>query len=164
MDTLCLLGGSDGKKIFLQCRTPGFDPWVGKMPWRRKLLTTPVFLPGEFHGQRNIVSYSPWITKSWTWLCNQHTLLWHICLYLSQRTFSSLFPIVPQFPILLLTAATAAKSLHLCPTLCDPRDSSPPGSPVSGILQARILEWVAIAFSMKWKWKVKVKSLSHVRL
>ena len=44
------------------------------------------------------------------------------------------------------TAATA-KSLQLCPTLCDPRDGSPPGSPVSGILQARTLEWVAIPFS-----------------
>ena len=41
----------------------------------------------------------------------------------------------------------AAKSLQLCPTVCDPRDSSPPGSPVSGILQARTLEWAAISFS-----------------
>ena len=45
------------------------------------------------------------------------------------------------------TAATAAKSLQSCPTLCDPIDGSPPGSTVSGILQARILEWVAISFS-----------------
>ena len=44
-------------------------------------------------------------------------------------------------------AAAAAKSLQSCPTLCDPIDGSPPGSPVPGILQARILEWVAIAFS-----------------
>ena len=43
--------------------------------------------------------------------------------------------------------ATAAKSLHSCPTLCDPIDGSPPGSPVPGILQARTLEWVAISFS-----------------
>ena len=61
-------------------------------------------------------------------------------------------------------AAAAAKSLQLCLTLCDPRDGSPPGSPVPGILQARTLEWVAISFSGAWKWKVKVKSLSHVRL
>ena len=46
-----------------------------------------------------------------------------------------------------LAATTAAKSLQLCPTLCDPIDGSPPGSPVSGILQARTLEWVAISFS-----------------
>ena len=44
-------------------------------------------------------------------------------------------------------AAAAAKSLQLCPTLCDPKDSSPPGSPVPGILQARTLEWVASSFS-----------------
>ena len=61
-------------------------------------------------------------------------------------------------------AAAAAKSLQSCPTLCDPIDGSPPGSPVPGILQARILEWVAISFSSAWKWKVKVKSLSHVWL
>ena len=60
--------------------------------------------------------------------------------------------------------AAAAKSLQSCPTLCDPIDGSPPGSPVPGILQARTLEWVAISFSNAWKWKVKVKSLSHVRL
>ena len=58
----------------------------------------------------------------------------------------------------------AAKSLQSCPTLCDPIDGSPLGSPVSGILQARILEWVAISFSNTWKWKVKVKSLSRVWL
>jgi len=61
-------------------------------------------------------------------------------------------------------AAAAAKSLQSCPTLCDPIDRSPPGSPVPGILQARTLEWVAISFSNAWKWKVKVKSLSRVRL
>ena len=61
-------------------------------------------------------------------------------------------------------AAAAAKSLQLCPTLCNPIDGSPPGSPVPGILQARTLEWVAMSFSNAWKWKVKVKSLSRVRL
>ena len=60
--------------------------------------------------------------------------------------------------------ATTAKSLQSCLTLCDPTDSSPPGSPVPGILQARTLEWVAISFSNAWKWKLKVKSLSRVRL
>ena len=55
-------------------------------------------------------------------------------------------------------AAAAAKSLQSCPTLCDPIDVSPPGSPVPGILQARTLEWVAISFSNAWKWKVKSES------
>ena len=61
-------------------------------------------------------------------------------------------------------AAAAAKSLQSCLTLCDPIDGSPQGSPVPGILQARILEWVAISFSNAWKWKVNVKLLSRVRL
>ena len=61
-----------------------------------------------------------------------------------------------------LAAAAAAKSLQSCPTLCNPIDGSPPGSPVPGILQARTLEWVAISFSNAWKWKVKVKSESEV--
>ena len=58
-------------------------------------------------------------------------------------------------PSTVTAAAAAAKSLRLCPTLCNPIDGSPPGSPVPGILQARILEWVAISFS-------KVKSESEV--
>ena len=61
-------------------------------------------------------------------------------------------------------AAAAAKSHQSRPTLCDPIDGSPSGSPVPGILQARTLEWVAISFSNAWQWKVKVKSLSRVRL
>ena len=60
-------------------------------------------------------------------------------------------------------AAAAAKSFQSCPTLCDPIDGSPPGSPIPGILQARTLEWAAISFNA-WKWKVKVKSLSRVWL
>ena len=62
------------------------------------------------------------------------------------------------------SVAAAAKSLQSCPTLCDPRDGSIPGSPIPGILQARTLEWVAISFSNAGKGKVKVKSLSRVRL
>ena len=61
-------------------------------------------------------------------------------------------------------AAAAAKSLQSCLTLCDSIDGSPPGSPVPGILQARVLEWAAISFSNAWKWKVKMKSLSHAWL
>ena len=51
-----------------------------------------------------------------------------------------------------------AKSLQSCPTLCNPIDGSPSGSPVPGILQARTLEWVAISFSNAWKWKAKSQS------
>ena len=61
-------------------------------------------------------------------------------------------------------AAAASKSLQSCPTLCDPIDGSPPGSPVPGILQARTLEWVACSFSNALKQKVKVNSFSHILL
>ena len=70
----------------------------------------------------------------------------YICLYTYALTYTSV--------------AAAAKSLQLCPTLCDPIDGSPLGTSVPGILQARTLEWIAISFSNAWKWKVKVKSLS----
>ena len=63
-----------------------------------------------------------------------------------------------------LAAAAAANSLQSCPTLCDPIDGSPPGSPIPRVLQARTLEWVAISFSNAWRWKVKVKTLSRVWL
>ena len=69
---------------------------------------------------------------------------------------------VPSFWVKLLLLLV--KSLQSYPTLCDPIDGSPPGSPVPGIFQARALEWVAISFFNAWKWKVKGKSLSRVQL
>ena len=56
-------GGASGKEPACQCRrwkTCGFNPWVGKIPWRRESQPTPVFLPGESHGQRTLAGYSPW--------------------------------------------------------------------------------------------------------
>ena len=50
-------------RICLQCRRPGFDPWVRRIPWRREWLPTPVFLPGESHGQRSLAGCSPWGPK-----------------------------------------------------------------------------------------------------
>ena len=80
-------------------------------------------------------------------------------------TFAFQSPIMKRtsFGGLVLEGLVAAKSLQSCLTLCDPIDGSP-GSAIPGILQARILEWVAISFSNAWKWKVKVKSLSRVWL
>ena len=99
----------------------------------------------------NLTSGSSFLNPAWTsgssWFTSYWSLAW--------RILSS---------TLLVCAAAAAKSLQSCPTLCNPIDGSPPGSPVPGILQARTLEWVAIAFSNAWKWKVKVKSLSRVQL
>ena len=56
-------GGSDGKSVCLQCGRPGFDPWVGKVPQRRKWQPTPVLLPWKSHGWRSLVGYSPWGPK-----------------------------------------------------------------------------------------------------
>ena len=86
-----------------------------------------------------------------------------VCFWDSSRVCLEIwiiFLILCQYIYLLCTfaAAAAAKSLQLCPTLCNPIDGSTPGSAVPGILQARTLEWVAISFSNAWKWKVKVKS------
>ena len=59
------MGGWLGqKRIHLQCRRHGFNPWVGKITWRRKWQRTPVFLQGKFQGQRSQVGYSPWVHKS----------------------------------------------------------------------------------------------------
>ena len=83
----------------------------------------------------------------------------------SQRRNCQFIVVEQDFLKYIPTSPAAAKSLqsrHTC--LCDPIDGSPPGSPIPGILQARILEWVAISFSNAWKWKVKVKLLSHVQL
>ena len=67
--------GSDGKRICLYFRRPGFDPWVRKIPWRREWLPSPVFLPGESHGQRNLGDYCPWDHKRviYTSATNTHT-------------------------------------------------------------------------------------------
>ena len=53
-------GGSDGKASSCNAGDLGFDPWVGKIPWRRKWQPIPVLLPGKFHGRRSLVGYSAW--------------------------------------------------------------------------------------------------------
>ena len=100
---------------------------------------------------------------------SSETILWKSFLCLWENEPSALCSVLFQYKELLKTVICHAmlcyaKSLQSCPTLCDPIDGSPPGSPVPGILQARTLEWAAISFSNAWKWKVKVKSLSRVRL
>ena len=86
---------------FLQCRRLEFDPWVRKIPWRRKWQPTLVFLPGKFHGQRSLADYSPWGHESWTWFSNWTTMTtrtranfpyaWHyarhICLIFKEFVF-----------------------------------------------------------------------------
>ena len=99
------------------------------------------------------------VIRSRTWLSDWTELNWYIHIYTHTHTHIDL-----MISLHFLAAAAAAKSLQSCPTLCDPIDSSPPGSPVPGILQARTLVWLAISFSNAWKWKLKLKSLSRVRL
>ena len=94
---------------------------TSQFSWRRKWQLTPVFLHEKSRGQRSLVGYSPWDCKE------------------SDTT--------EQLSTKDLMRSAYAKSLQSCPTLCDPIDDSPPGSPVPGILQARSLEWAAISFS-----------------
>ena len=61
-------GNSDGKEFFQERRRPRFDPWVGKIPWRREWQPTPVFLPGEFHGERSLAGCSSDATEQLTLL------------------------------------------------------------------------------------------------
>ena len=123
------------------------------------------------------LSYLPWdrillkvfreseVFKAWaTHLLVQFGSVAQLCLTLYDPMNHSKPGLPVHHQLLEFTCAAAAKSLQLCPTLCDPRDGSPPGSPVTGILEARTLEWVAISFSSAWKWKMKVKSLSCVQL
>ena len=99
------------------------------------MVITDIFITAQNWNCSVCLSVGKWLHKPW----HVHTVAWD-------------------------TAAAAAKPLQSCPALCGPRDGSPPGSPVPGVLQARTLEWVAISFSNAWEWKVKVKSLSRVWL
>ena len=75
-----LPGGSDGKEsACLLYGRPRFNAWVGKIPWRREWQPTPVFLPGEFHGQRSLAGYSPWGCRVRNdWATNTHTQRLHL--------------------------------------------------------------------------------------
>ena len=117
-------GGSVVKNQPANAGEYGSVPKLGKIPWRRKWPPTPVFLPGRSHEQRNLADCSPWGRKSLTQLSH-----WTITSFLLGPTS---------------LVCVCARS---CLTLCDPMNCSQPGSSVHGILQARILEWVAIPFS-----------------
>ena len=120
---------------------------------------------------RNLVSK---ISPCFFFFCSnlfQYAQLYSVQSFCMVKAHKKIVPVLCEHSLLLnqcllhLHPATAtAKSLQSCPTLCNPIDGRPPGSPVPGILQARTLEWVAISFSNAWKWKVKVKLLSRVQL
>ena len=92
------LGGAGSKEHACQSRRLnkrcGFNPWVGKIPGRRAWQPTPVFLPGESHGQRSLAGYSPWVTKSWAWLsdwaCTNRIPMEYHC-NLGRKMFSESF-------------------------------------------------------------------------
>ena len=112
----------------------GFNPWVGKISWRRKWQPTPVFLPGKSHGWRSLVGYSPWGRKE-----SDMTEQLHFHLFTIAKMWRQ--------PKCALTGDTESEVAQSCPTLCDPMDCSLPGSSIYGIFQATELEWVAISFS-----------------
>ena len=95
------------KGICFQCRRRTFSPWVGKTPWRRDWQSTPVFLPGESHGQRSLGGYSPWGLKESD--ANEH--LSSSCRYL---TLFSL-PVPTLCPRVLLRPCNGPASSSLCP-------------------------------------------------
>ena len=81
----CYLMGFSGRS-----RRPGFDPWVGEVPWRREWLSTSVFLFGEFHGQRKLAGYSPWDCKvsdttEWLTPCYLTNIKYHECMLKSHK-------------------------------------------------------------------------------
>ena len=93
-------------RIRLQCRRFGFNPWIGKIPWSRKWQPTPIFLPGESHGERSLADYSPWDHK---------------------RVGPNLVPTPPAPAPPSVQFTSVAQS---CPTICKPVDCSTPGLPV----------------------------------
>ena len=117
---------------------------------------------------REIPQGLPLRTSIWNSLVISFLSVWLSCILLQELVCENfqlfVFSEFWMWECTVEVAASTAKSLQSCLTLCDPIDGSPPSSPVPGILQARTLEWVAISFSNAWKWKVKGKLLSRVRL
>ena len=130
-------------RICLQCRRPRFYSWVRKIPWRRERLPTPVFWPGEFHGL-----YSPATAKSrqsCPTLCDPidgsppGSPPWD--------SPGKITGVGCHFLLQCMKVKSESEVAQSCPTLRDPMECSLPGSSVHGTLQARVLEWGAIAFS-----------------
>ena len=115
---------------------PGFNPWVGKVPWRRAWQPPPVFLPGEY----------PWTEDPGGLLYMELQRVGHDWETKHSRDHSWLYFPWQNTEVLYGEKSEVAQS---CPTLCDPMDCSLPGSSIHGIFQARILQWVAISFSRR---------------
>ena len=158
--------------------------WVGKIPWRREWLPTPVFLPEKSHGQRSLVGCSPWGHKE-SDMTEQQSTHTHTQLLLLLSRFSPVrLCATPQtaahqappslgfsrqepwsglpFPSPMHESEKWKWNAQSCPTLSDPMDCSPPGSSAHGIFQARVLEWGAIAFSTHTQSTVKFLVIAQV--
>ena len=126
---------------------------VWRIPWTEE--------PGRLQSMGSQRVWDNWVINNFTFIVYLHycdsfrrTAKWFV--FMLTYTFFQIVSVIGHY--------AAAESRQSCPTLCDPIDGSPPGSPVPGTLQARTLGWVTISFSNAWKWKVKVKSLSRVWL
>ena len=153
------------KSVSLKCGRPGIDYCVGKIPWRRKWQSTPALLPGKSHGRRSLIGYSPWCHKESDTNERLH-FHFHSHPYMNtgktialtrqslvSKVMSLLLNMLSRLAITFLPRSkvkvkeSESEVAQLCWTLCNPPDCSPPGFSVHRILQARILEWVAISFS-----------------
>ena len=126
-----------------------------KQPWNLNKMTSPLTL-----------SHTPTHNLTHSYSHTYIFITWHHVLefYCKLKNFSVLLALNFTYKAKWWSSsscAAAAKSLQSCPTLRDPRDGSPPGSPVPGTLQARTLEWVAISSSNAWKWSRSVVSDSQ---
>ena len=135
---------------YLQCRRPGSDPWVGKIPWRRAWQPTPVFLPGESHGQRSLTGCRPWASQrvrhEWATKHSEGHSKFQILRIYSYRHF--LVYIFSNDSIRFRKYGDGLFAYVMFYS-CDSMECSLPGSSVHEIYQARILEWIAISFS-RW--------------
>ena len=150
------LSGKESTCQCRRCRRHGFHSWVRKAPWRRKWQPTPVFLPGESHGWRSLVGYSP---RGRKWMKGVNRYKHHISMVTIVniwKTHSTWFHNVFQRNrfqnqvILVWRWSHSAMSNSLWPhEMYGPHG---PGSTIHGIFQARILEWVATFFSRGSSW------------
>ena len=109
-----------GKETACQCKRHGFDPWVRKIPWRREWLPTPIFLPGEFHGQRSLAGYSPW----------GHKRVRHDLAAEQKQPFFILFSrtLSIQYLCTGLRCPRPFRYCHLLKVVLDPKSTPPPPS------------------------------------
>ena len=138
------------KSVCLQCGRSGFDPWVGKIPWRRKWQPTPVLLPGKFHGWRSLVGYSPWGCKESDKIEQLHfhfSLDWGFACGSAGKESTCNAGDLGSIPGLGITPGEGKGYPLQYSGLENFMDCSLQGSSIHGIFQARVLEWVAISFS-----------------